>query len=186
MTIYPLSRDGQLRWLLGTDREIIARAAESFGVDANILEAILSVRAAAAVLAHYESRLCSIAGVSPAQGWLLMKLYLAGPARQTDLAEDLMVTKSAISQLVTKLEQDDLISRKTSSDDRRSATLSLTDRGEAVTAKLLPTIKATLMAIQNSLSFDEADELLEYLDKLQTGIERSAALVFGDSSQEFD
>lgn len=164
----------------------MARTAESFGVDADVLGAISSVRAVAAVLAHYESRLWSIARVSPAQGWLLMKLFLAGPARQTELAEDLMVTRSAISQLVTKLEQDGLISRKTSSDDRRSAVLRLTPQGETVITKLLPTIRTTLAAAEESLSSDGAAQMLEYLDKLQTGIERSAELIFGESLQEPD
>lgn len=190
MTIHSLPagskirRDNQLRWLVGTDREIMARTAESFGVDANVLRAISSVRAVAAVLAHYESRLWSIAGVSPAQGWLLMKLFVAGPARQTELAEDLMVTRSAISQLVTKLEHDGLVSRETSSDDRRSAVLSLTPRGESVITELLPTIRMTLAAAEDSLSSEGADEMLEYLDKLRTGIERSAELVFGDSLEK--
>lgn len=113
-----------------------------------------------------------------------MKLFLAGPARQTELAEDLMVTRSAISQLVTKLEQDDLISRKASSDDRRSAVLSLTPQGETVITELLPTIRTTLAAAEESLSSDGADELLKHLDELQNGIERSAELIFGDSLQK--
>lgn len=171
--------DNHLRWLVGTDRELMARTAESFGVDANVLRVISSVRAVAAVLAHYESRLWSTAGVSPAQGWLLMKLFVAGPARQTELAEDLMVTRSAISQLVTKLEGDGLIARKTASDDRRSAVLSLTGEGMELITGLLPTIRTTLAAAEESLSSDGADVMLEYLDKLRTGIEKSAELIFG-------
>ncbi|RIK06428.1 MAG: hypothetical protein DCC49_11455 [Acidobacteria bacterium] len=187
MTIHSLpaapkvQRDDQLRWLVGADREIMARAATSFGVDTNVLGAISSVRAVAAVLAHYESRLWSLAGVSPAQGWLLMKLFLAGPARQTELAEDLMVTRSAISQLVSKLEQDRLVSRETSSDDRRSAVLNLTSRGNALITELLPTIRTTLAAAEKSLSSDGAAKMLEDLDKLRNGIEKSADLVFGDT-----
>lgn len=178
-----IAGDDQLRWLVGTDREIMAKTAESFGVAADALGVISSVRSVAAVLMHYESRLWQTAGVTPAQGWLLMKLFVAGPARQTDLAEDLMVTRSAISQLTAKLDLDGLIRRHQSSEDRRSAVLDLTENGRNLIVELLPTIRQTLSAAEESLSPSGAAEMLIQLDKLRAGIERSASLVFGSPSE---
>lgn len=171
----------KLRWLVGADSNMLALTATSFGVKTETLAAIVSVRAIAAVLAHHESRLWQAANLTPAQGWLLTKLYVAGPARQADLAEDLLVTQSAISQLSNRLEGDGLISRQRSPDDRRESILDLTTEGRAVIRKLLPTIHATLTSVQARLNEAGIEQLISQLQKLRAGIEDGATLIAGEA-----
>jgi DNA-binding MarR family transcriptional regulator len=97
-------------------------------------------------------------------------LAQVGAARgmtQQELADALLVTKGNISQLLRKLEQAGLITRR---QEGRTNCLSLTEQGEALFQVVVPQQEALIADLLEPLSADEQHELLRLLRKLDHGI----------------
>ena len=61
-------------------------------------------------------------------GWsILVTLYRSGPQRQSDLCDELRLDKGAVSRQVSALAELDLVERTPDPEDRRAATVTLTD-----------------------------------------------------------
>jgi DNA-binding MarR family transcriptional regulator len=70
--------------------------------------------------------------VSPNDVWLLDAVEDNGPVRLSDLASWQGVDKSTITPQVRRLEQRGLLERRTSTSDRRSAMIALSDAGRSL------------------------------------------------------
>lgn len=77
-------------------------------------------------------------GLYPGQEVLLLQLDEHGPRTQVQLAAGAGCEPPSVTLMVRKLEAAGLVTRETSSDDRRSVTVSLTPRGRA----LIPDLRA--------------------------------------------
>jgi DNA-binding MarR family transcriptional regulator len=86
---------------------------------------------------------------------------------QQELADALLVTKGNISQLLSKLEQVGLLTRR---QEGRTNCLSLTERGEALFQLVVPQQEALIADLLTPLSADEQRELLRLLRKLDHSI----------------
>jgi DNA-binding MarR family transcriptional regulator len=75
-------------------------------------------------------------GVTVAEWVLLRQLYDTDSQNPSELAEHLGMTRGAISKLVERLHQKQLVVRQSMSDDRRFQTIELTRAGR----KLVPTL----------------------------------------------
>ena len=64
--------------------------------------------------------------------------------RMTQLGESAHLTQSALSRLVTRLERDGLLSRKSCDNDRRALFVTLTDEGRKRYAEARPTQRRVL------------------------------------------
>lgn len=102
------------------------------------------------------------------QSALLSVLLRNGPTKMSDISRVLRVTKSNITFLVDKLEEQGLIGRQPDPDDRRVMKIYLTDEGrsliEAERKALLQKIKGKL----DTLSEDDLARLKESLDACLT------------------
>lgn len=67
-----------------------------------------------------------------------------GAQRMLELSEAVHLSQSALSRLVTRLERDGLVTRTTCAEDRRCATVALTDQGRQRHAAALPVQRAVL------------------------------------------
>jgi DNA-binding MarR family transcriptional regulator len=105
--------------------------------------------------------------LNTAQFDVLAKVGAASGMTQQDLADALLVTKGNISQLLSKMEQDGLITRR---QEGRTNCLSLTERGQAVFQAVVPQQEAQIAELFAPLSADEQLELLRLLRKLDHGI----------------
>jgi len=105
--------------------------------------------------------------LNTAQFDVLAQVGAASGLTQQELAAALLVTKGNISQLLGKLEQAGLITRR---QDGRSNYLSLTERGQAVFENVVPRQEAQIADLLAPLSADEQHELLRLLRKLDHGI----------------
>ena len=97
-------------------------------------------------------------------------LAQVGAARgmtQQELADALLVTKGNISQLLSKLEQAGMITRRQAG---RTNCLSLTDQGQALFEVVVPQQEALIADLLAPLSDDEQRELLRLLRKLDHSI----------------
>jgi DNA-binding MarR family transcriptional regulator len=84
-----------------------------------------------------------MAGLRPVHAVLLVPL-LGGGRHASDLAETLGVSRQAVAQVVTRLEQDGYLTRITDPGDARAKLICLTPRGRAA----LRAMRATAVAIE--------------------------------------
>jgi DNA-binding MarR family transcriptional regulator len=106
-------------------------------------------------------------GLNTAHFDVLAQVGAARGMTQQELADALLVTKGNISQLLGKLEQAGLITRR---QEGRTNCLSLTDRGEALFRQVVPQQEALIADLLAPLSGDEQRELLRLLRKLDQAI----------------
>jgi DNA-binding MarR family transcriptional regulator len=107
----------------------------------------------AAIATVYERR--GIAGVRPRYSMALIRLHHLGPLSVTSLAAEVRVTHSAMSQTVTAMRREGLVTVRTGS-DARTRLVGLTDRG----AELVPFLEAEWRATE--AAFAELDDALPY------------------------
>src|SRR3954470_3786593 len=106
-------------------------------------------------------------GLNTAHFDVLAQVGAARGMTQQELADALLVTKGNISQLLGKLEQVGLITRR---QEGRTNCLSLTERGEALFQVVVPQQEALIADLLRPLSDDEQRELLRLLRKLDHSI----------------
>jgi DNA-binding MarR family transcriptional regulator len=105
--------------------------------------------------------------LNTAQFDVLAQVGAARGMTQQELADALLVTKGNISQLLSKLEQAGLITRR---QEGRTNCLSLTRRGQALFDVVVPQQEALIAELLTPLSDAEQRELLRLLRKLDHGI----------------
>ena len=106
----------------------------------------------------------------PAHGYVFQHL-VPGPARVSDLAAKLGMTAQGASKLVIELEGFGYVARQTDPDDRRSHTVSLTERGWAAIEAGRAARAAVTAQLREVLGGPAADTLVASLQQLaeQTG-----------------
>jgi len=105
------------------------------------------------MLARYHRTTCALdrallAGhsITVSEFEVLQQLSGAGGSmRMHELAEQVHLTQSALSRLVSKLEKGGLVTRGICEDDRRSVWTEMTDAGRACFAAARPTHRAILL-----------------------------------------
>jgi DNA-binding MarR family transcriptional regulator len=106
-------------------------------------------------------------GLNTAHFDVLAQVGAARGMTQQELADALLVTKGNISQLLNKLEEVGLITRRPAG---RTNCLSLTERGAALFQLVVPQQEALIADLLAPLSDAEQRELLRLLRKLDHGI----------------
>jgi DNA-binding MarR family transcriptional regulator len=106
----------------------------------------------------------------PAHGYVFQHL-IPGPARVSDLAAKLGMTAQGASKLVIELEGFGYVARQTDPGDRRSHTVSLTERGWAAIESGRQARAAVTAQLREVLGEPAADALVASLQQLaeQTG-----------------
>lgn len=126
----------------------------------------------ASVAEALTAALANECGLAPNDFDVLVRLESVSPGslRVGDLGDAVSLSQSAISRLVTRLEQQGLVRRIESHDDRRSALIELTDRGRMTLERAAEVhakcIREHLIA---RLTDDEQEMLLTLFARLQDG-----------------
>jgi DNA-binding MarR family transcriptional regulator len=107
------------------------------------------LRAVSNHVSHAFAAKLSSKGVTVAEWVMMRSLYGKDPMSPTRLAEDMGMTRGAISKLADRLIRKSLIARKASHDDGRAQTLALTRGG----AKMVPELAR--LADRNDTAFFE-------------------------------
>jgi DNA-binding MarR family transcriptional regulator len=106
------------------------------------LGAYFALMEVAGLLKHaVEQQLREAGDLSYVQFQLLARLGLDSPTgseRMTDLADGVVYSRSGLTYQAGLLEKAELVTRAPSADDERSVTVSITDAGRALLAKVLP------------------------------------------------
>ena len=89
-----------------------------------------------------------------------------GCMTQRDLQEASCITSASLSEVVTKLEAEGLLSRERSETDRRQLTLTLTDEGRRRARNFIESRREFERLAFDCLTPEERDHLLETLDRV--------------------
>ena len=74
-------------------------------------------------------------GISPTTASVLSLLGRQGPERLTEMARSVGISQPAMTQLISRMERDGLVTRASAPEDRRAVLVVLSDHGEAVLAE---------------------------------------------------
>ncbi|MER6734404.1 MarR family winged helix-turn-helix transcriptional regulator [Streptomyces puniciscabiei] len=128
------------------------------------------VRAQAALVRRFDSRLDGLHGVSLADFTLLLRLSQApgGRMRRVDLAEALGVTASGVTRGLAPLERIGLVTREADARDARVAYASLTGTGRRRLREMLVTAEETAAELfaAPALSAEDITRLSSLLARL--------------------
>lgn len=104
-------------------------------------------------------------GISIPQWRVLVHLAHAGDVSVREIEARVAMEKSKVSRAASKLEEAGLIAKRVNDHDRRLVRLSLTDKGQALMAELLPLAQAYQDEIETRLGtlFDELERGLSEL-----------------------
>jgi DNA-binding MarR family transcriptional regulator len=128
-------------------------------------EALAAFRAALRRFIHFSEEGARAAGLTPQQHQLLLAVK-GQPGREwasvSDLAEALQVRHHAAVGLVDRCERAGLVRRAPDPKDRRQVRVSLTEKGEAILARLSARNRRELRALRQALR-------LPFLEDVESG-----------------
>jgi DNA-binding MarR family transcriptional regulator len=111
-------------------------------------------------------RFAQDAGLTMLQMHVLVYLYSHGPCEMNSLVHTTRTSKAAISQLVERLVQQELVQRNESPEDRRARHVSLTMQGQRLVARSTRARQAWLRRITKHLSIQQQTEVAHALSLL--------------------
>ena len=114
-------------------------------------------------------------GVHGAQLHALRQLADSASMSLTELAERTHTDISSVSVVVSRLVEQGLVARKSADDDRRRLSLGLTARGRSLLRRAPETGSSRLLRAGAHLSDREVRNLASGLEKLVSGLDRTAA-----------
>ena len=109
-------------------------------------------------------------GLTAPQFGVLEALHHLGPLALGELADKLLVTGGNVTYVMDRLEQQGLVRRERSPDDRRVVQAKLTPQGGALIAEVFPGHGEFIERISGHLTSEEQQELRCLLKKLGTSI----------------
>lgn len=115
-----------------------------------------------------DARLKKTAGVTTAQTAVLFLLARKGERRMGDIGETLSLNPPAVTGLVNRMEALGLVLKTASRTDKRSAVVSLTEKGRAVSDAADHVLRDLNLELEAWLGTDDADRLHDILTRLVT------------------
>ncbi|WP_299898311.1 MarR family transcriptional regulator [uncultured Aquimarina sp.] len=108
--------------------------------------------------------------LSKEQWSVLKRLNVNDGQSQNDLAFITHRDKTSMTRLVNTMESKDLVVRKSDENDRRVNRIFLTDYGKEVIEKVTPIMYDLIPAVQESLTEEEIENLINTLKKVKAKI----------------
>ncbi|MBO9130833.1 MarR family transcriptional regulator [Bacillus sp. 165] len=109
-------------------------------------------------------------GITPTQFFVLVYLKKQGSCKVSQLAEQLDVKPSAVTFMVDRLEQNELVQREHDKKDRRVVNISLTMRGEEKLTKVIKDRKAIVERYLGYLNDEELSFMADITEKLAEAV----------------
>lgn len=123
-------------------------------------------------------------GLSPGRYAVLMALDVRRPSlTPSEIADHLGVTRATITGLIDGLVRDGLVARAPEGADRRSKSIALTGKGDALIDAVVPAIFQRMADLTAPLSADERQTAVRLLNKVESGLTSAFA---AESREEID
>lgn len=111
-------------------------------------------------------KICTIQGVLKRDAVLPFLLCMKRGMKQKEIADEIRVSPSTLSEMINRLVEDGYVERKADDDDRRAKTLFLTEAGKKRAEYMLDQITLVVDSLFVNLDNDEKCQLIRLLDKL--------------------
>jgi DNA-binding MarR family transcriptional regulator len=118
-----------------------------------------------------------------AQWLVLMKLRDGLATTAAEIARDMCHDSGALTRIIDQLAQRGLIERQRGQEDRRTITLTLTERGLETVNGLVPMVVGLLNMALVDFTHDEASALVRLLNKLIDGVNAAPDLTAAELEQ---
>ncbi len=105
-------------------------------------------------------------GISMQQAYALTFIHYNGPSKISELCAHMIVSAAAASQMVDRLEKQDLVKRITAPQDRRVRKVTLSDQGENFVKQSIQARQDWINHIPDKLSEEQLDQISEALQLL--------------------
>jgi MarR family 2-MHQ and catechol resistance regulon transcriptional repressor len=109
-------------------------------------------------------------GLTTPQFGVLEALHHLGPLSLGDLADKLLVTGGNVTYVMDRLEEQDLVFRERSDDDRRIVRAQLTEKGRELVREVFPGHATFIHDAVGHLTLEEQETLRKLLKKLGKGV----------------
>lgn len=126
----------------------------------------------AALTRAAEREAASRSGVTGVQMGALFVLAARGPILMKDLAEELAINNSAITGLVSRMEEAGLARREADDQDGRAVKVVATPKGAKAAATALPLVRAMNAAALDGFSGEEIAVIARFLSGLPARIQQ--------------
>ena len=97
---------------------------------------------------------------------MLINASTAAQVRQRDLLRSLVISRSALSRLLGKLEGRGLVTQEPDPEDHRGVLVALTEAGQKLCAEAAETNGEIILSAFSGLTDAEADEIFELVSKI--------------------
>ncbi|MEL0605589.1 MarR family transcriptional regulator [Pseudoalteromonas undina] len=119
---------------------------------------------------HIDTQLQSM-GLTSAQ-YIVVVLLAKGSANTlAGLCEHMVYDKGAMSRLLKRLEEKDLIAKTQCEFDKRSTILGLSEKGKALYPQIMPLVNEVYAKALNGFSEDEKQQVIDLLFKAITNLD---------------
>ena len=105
-------------------------------------------------------------GMPPGYGRMMAVIYRRSGSTQSELAEELGVRPQSLTRALARLEQEGLIVRKKTEDNRRNTRVWITEAGTAVHRGMRAGRLARVDRIFSGFSAEEKEALAGYLERI--------------------
>ena len=134
--------------------------------ETSALNALINLMRCTNSLSSRINKTCLDSDLTESQFGVLEALYHLGSLNQKKLAEKLLVSPGNITMVIDNLERRDLVKRERSKEDRRYININLTNKGNNLIKKILPTHIKSIVNEFSCLSLSEQDQLRDICRKL--------------------
>ena len=100
------------------------------------------------------------------QAYALTYVHYNGPSKISDICEHMMVTAAAVSQMVDRLEKQNLVERVADPGDRRVRNVVLSDQGESFVNQSIEARQNWIKEIPGELNEQQLDQFTASLQLL--------------------
>lgn len=142
--------------------------------EARVEQLFLSTQAMVRAWKGYFVKVLAPEGISPVQMGLLFYLKTHGKVNGRNIARDLQLSPSAVTQLIDSLKDRGYIERQTSSDDRRVTFIGLTADGAAKLTIMENKNKQFFMEVTASLADQEIEAMIQAQQKIIEQVHQQA------------
>ena len=106
--------------------------------------------------------------VSMHQAYTLTYIYYNGPSKISDICEHMMVSAAAASQMVNRLEKQNLVQRMAEPEDRRVRNVVLSDKGDLFVRRSIAARQNWIKEIPRELDEEQMDQISAALQLLNS------------------
>ena len=113
-------------------------------------------------------------GLSMQQAYALTYVFYNGPSKISTLCNHMMVSAAATSQMVNRLEKQDLVKRIAEPGDRRVRNVILTEKGKQIVEQSISARQAWVKEIPTELSVEQQEQVSTALELLIKSMQDSS------------